>query len=123
MDQTLGLAVFVGTTHTSYCFIHQLMLPTRCHFQPPPHDQHFSHRRALYPGDGGDSLSFMAEINSKTLAVLVTIAFSVVGVLRDYSLKLARKEDASLKTPSFYIGLSLYAATAFGWVFVMKHLK
>jgi drug/metabolite transporter (DMT)-like permease len=23
----------------------------------------------------------------------------------------------------FYLGFSLYASTAFGWVFVMKHLK
>ena len=28
-----------------------------------------------------------------------------------------------LKTISFYIGFVLYASTAFGWVFVMKHLK
>jgi small multidrug resistance pump len=65
----------------------------------------------------------MAEMDSKTLAVLVTIAFSVVGVVGDYFLKLASKEEDSLRTPWFYVGFSLYAATAFGWVFVMKHLK
>jgi small multidrug resistance pump len=59
----------------------------------------------------------------KTLAVLVTFAFSVVGVLGDYFLKLASREESSLRTPWFYIGFVLYAATAFGWVFVMKHLK
>jgi multidrug transporter EmrE-like cation transporter len=62
-------------------------------------------------------------MDSKTLAVIVTIAFSVVGVLGDYFLKLASKEEASLKTPWFYVGFAFYAATAFGWVFVMKHLK
>jgi drug/metabolite transporter (DMT)-like permease len=62
-------------------------------------------------------------MDSKTLAVIVTIAFSVVGVLGDYFLKLASAKEDSLKTPWFYIGFALYAATAFGWVFVMKHLK
>src|SRR5262245_33645592 len=62
-------------------------------------------------------------MDSKTLAVAVTIAFSVVGVLGDYFLKLASQKEESLKTPAFYLGFSLYAATAFGWLFVMKHLK
>jgi drug/metabolite transporter (DMT)-like permease len=62
-------------------------------------------------------------MDSKTLAVVVTVAFSVMGVLGDYFLKLASREEESLRTPWFYIGFTLYAATAFGWVFVMKHLK
>jgi drug/metabolite transporter (DMT)-like permease len=62
-------------------------------------------------------------MDSKTLAVVVTVAFSVVGVLGDYFLKLASREENSLRTPWFYVGFALYAATAFGWVFVMKHLK
>src|SRR5947208_9553937 len=57
------------------------------------------------------------------LAVIVTIAFSIVGVIGDYFLKLASAKDESLKTPAFYIGFTIYASTAFGWVFVMKHLK
>ena|SRR5215207_7920842 len=62
-------------------------------------------------------------MDKTALAVLVTIAFSVVGVIGDYFLKLASAKDDSLKTPAFYIGFVLYASTAFGWVFVMKHLK
>ena len=62
-------------------------------------------------------------MDAKTLAVVVTVAFSVVGVLGDYFLKLASREEDSLRTPWFYVGFALYAATAFGWVFVMKHLK
>jgi drug/metabolite transporter (DMT)-like permease len=62
-------------------------------------------------------------MDTKTLAVIVTLAFSVVGVLGDYFLKLASREPQSLRTPWFYVGFALYAATAFGWVFVMKHLK
>jgi len=62
-------------------------------------------------------------MDKTTLAVTVTIAFSVVGVIGDYFLKVASAKDESLKTPAFYIGFLIYASTAFGWVFVMKHLK
>jgi len=57
------------------------------------------------------------------LAVLVTVAFSVVGVLGDYFLKLASAREQPLRTGWFYLGFVLYASTAFGWVFVMRHLK
>ncbi len=62
-------------------------------------------------------------IDSRTTAVAVTLAFSVVGVVGDYFLKLASRQDRSLYAPTFYVGFALYASTAFGWVFVMKHLK
>jgi small multidrug resistance pump len=62
-------------------------------------------------------------MGTKTIAVLVTIAFSVIGVLGDYFLKLASAREQSLRTGWFYFGFVLYASTAFGWVFVMKHLK
>ncbi len=62
-------------------------------------------------------------MDRKTVAVVVTLAFSAVGVLGDYFLKRASAEEDSLRTPWFYVGFTLYAATAFGWVFVMKHLK
>jgi drug/metabolite transporter (DMT)-like permease len=57
------------------------------------------------------------------MAVLVTVGFSVVGVVGDYFLKLASEEPNALATRSFYVGFVVYASTAFGWVFVMKHLK
>jgi drug/metabolite transporter (DMT)-like permease len=56
-------------------------------------------------------------------AVAVTIAFSLVGVIGDYFLKLASAREQPLRTGWFYVGFALYASTAFGWVFVMKHLK
>ena len=58
-----------------------------------------------------------------SLAVVVTIAFSAIGVLGDYFLKLASAREPSLRTGQFALGFALYASTAFGWVFVMKHLK
>jgi drug/metabolite transporter (DMT)-like permease len=62
-------------------------------------------------------------LGDKSLAVIVTIAFSVVGVLGDYLLKLSSSAQNPLKTRWFYLGFVVYASTAFGWVFVMKHLK
>ena len=58
-----------------------------------------------------------------TFAVLVTLAFSVIGVVGDYFLKLASTREQPLGTGWFYLGFALYASTAFGWVFVMRHLK
>ena len=62
-------------------------------------------------------------METKSLAVLVTVAFSLVGVLGDYFLKRASADANSLRTTAFYVGFAVYASTAFGWVFVMKHLK
>jgi small multidrug resistance pump len=62
-------------------------------------------------------------MGKNSLAVVITIAFSVVGVLGDYFLKLASAHEHSLKTMWFYVGFVVYASTAFGWVFVMKYLK
>lgn len=59
----------------------------------------------------------------QALAVMVTMVFSLVGILGDYYLKLASREEDSLRSKSFYIGFVLYATTAFAWVYVMKHLK
>lgn len=62
-------------------------------------------------------------MNEKTTAILVTIAFSIIGIVGDYFLKLASSQDAPLKSRAFYLGFAFYASTAFGWVFVMRHLK
>jgi drug/metabolite transporter (DMT)-like permease len=62
-------------------------------------------------------------MGTKTIAVLVTFAFSVIGVVGDYFLKLASAREQPLRTGWFYLGFVLYASTAFGWVFVMRHLK
>jgi small multidrug resistance pump len=67
--------------------------------------------------------SHRSTMEHKSLAVVVTIAFSLLGVLGDYFLKLASTHEHSVKTKAFYIGFVVYASTAFGWVFVMKHLK
>jgi len=58
-----------------------------------------------------------------SLAVVVTVVFSAVGVLGDYFLKLASEHVAPLRAWTFYVGFAVYASTALGWVFVMRHLK
>ena len=62
-------------------------------------------------------------METKSLAVVITIGFSCLGVLGDYFLKLASADDTPLRSRWFYIGFAVYASTAFGWVFVMQHLK
>jgi drug/metabolite transporter (DMT)-like permease len=64
-----------------------------------------------------------ATMKKTVLAVVVTIAFSVIGVLGDYFLKLSSAHEQPLRTRWFYVGFVIYASTAFGWVFVMRHLK
>ncbi|MEO8605298.1 MAG: transporter [bacterium] len=62
-------------------------------------------------------------MDTRWFAVLVTVAFSTLGVVGDYFLKLASQEERPLTSRWFLIGFSVYASTAFGWVFVMRHLK
>ena len=72
---------------------------------------------------GAPAQNSKPTMGTKTLAVLITIAFSIIGVFGDYFLKLASAREHPLRSTSFYLGFALYASTAFGWVFVMKHLK
>ena len=58
-----------------------------------------------------------------SLPLVVTVAFSVVGVVGDYLLKLASAREDPLRSGWFYLGFAVYASTAFGWVYVMRHLK
>jgi small multidrug resistance pump len=62
-------------------------------------------------------------MEKRLLAVVVTIAFSVVGVLGDYLLKLASIQPQPMRSRWFYLGFAVYASTAFGWVYVMRHMK
>ena len=62
-------------------------------------------------------------MGTKTIAVLVTFGFSIIGVVGDYFLKLASAREQPLRTGWFYLRFVLYASTAFGWVFVMSRLK
>jgi drug/metabolite transporter (DMT)-like permease len=58
-----------------------------------------------------------------TVAVVVAVVMSGVGIAGDYCLKRASGRESPLSTWWFLAGLVLYASTAFAWVFVMRHLK
>lgn len=62
-------------------------------------------------------------MEKSSIAILVTIGFSMFGVLGDYFLKLASSEPAWFRSKWFYLGFAIYGSTAFGWLYVMKHLK
>jgi drug/metabolite transporter (DMT)-like permease len=62
-------------------------------------------------------------MEKNSIAILVTVGFSIVGVVGDYLLKLASEQENPLRSKWFYFGFAVYASTAFGWVFVMRYLK
>jgi hypothetical protein len=85
----------------------------------------FSGRVASYrcPWVARDPYDRETFMEKRSLAVVVTIAFSLVGVAGDYLLKRASEAANPMQSRWFYIGFAVYASTAFGWVFVMRHLK
>ena len=58
------------------------------------------------------------------LVVFATIvALSLVCVLADYFIKRAADSAHLIVNRHFAIGTALYALSAFGWVFVLRHAK
>jgi drug/metabolite transporter (DMT)-like permease len=62
-------------------------------------------------------------MSKPTVAVVVAVVMSGVGIAGDYFLKRASDRDRPLVTWEFLLGLLLYASTAFAWVYVMRQLK
>ncbi len=60
---------------------------------------------------------------SGLLSILVIIFLAAVGVLGDYFIKLSGNGEKYIDYPPFFVGMILYALTAFGWFYVMKHIK
>ena len=59
----------------------------------------------------------------RTLALFATAGLSVLAVIGDYFLKRASADSAPFRTTAFLVGFVIYASTAFGSVFVFRHLK
>lgn len=55
--------------------------------------------------------------------VFVVALLAVAGVIGDYFIKLAGHGPRSMDLKWFIVGLVIYASTAFGWFWVMKHIK
>lgn len=60
---------------------------------------------------------------SKLLTVFVIIALAGMGVIGDYFIKISGNGEKYITLRYFFIGLVIYACTAFGWFFAMKSIK
>lgn len=57
------------------------------------------------------------------MPIIIVIGLGAVGVLGDYFIKLAGNGSQYISYGPFFIGMFIYAATAVGWFYVMKHIK
>ena len=62
-------------------------------------------------------------MDKKLLALIITVGLALISVIGDYFINLAGEGRKDIVTRWFVIGLIIYASTAFGWFFVMKHIK
>ncbi len=62
-------------------------------------------------------------LSPRVLAILITVGLSLLAVIGDYFLKRASSADAPFRTAAFITGFVIYASTAFGTVYVFRHLK
>jgi len=56
-------------------------------------------------------------------SLLITIFLGLVGVIGDFFIKLSGNGTKFMELKWFIIGFLIYASTAFGWFYVMKHVK
>src|SRR5262245_56914902 len=56
-------------------------------------------------------------------AVIATVGLCIVTVVGDYLLKRASNHAVPFSSWWFVLGFVVYASTAFGWVYVMRHLQ
>lgn len=61
-------------------------------------------------------------MEKSTSAILLTILLAVIGVTGDYFLKRASDQSSPYFTRWFAIGFAVYCSSAFGWVYVMRHM-
>lgn len=60
---------------------------------------------------------------SNLIPILIAISLAGIGVLADYFIKLSGSGVKYINYSYFFIGMVTYALTAFGWFYVMKHVK
>lgn len=61
-------------------------------------------------------------MNQAAASLLVAVALAGVTVVGDYFLKIAGS-DSGIRWRPFIVGMVLYGASAFGWVYVLRHAK
>ena len=57
------------------------------------------------------------------LPIIIAICLAGVGVLGDFFIKLSGNGAKYISWPYFIIGSIIYALTAFGWFYVLKHVN
>jgi small multidrug resistance pump len=57
------------------------------------------------------------------IAILIIIFVTGVSVIGDYFIKLSGNGSKYINYSLFLIGMVIYASTAFGWFYIMKHTK
>ena len=57
------------------------------------------------------------------LPILIIMALAAVGVAGDYFIKVSGNGPSYVSYPPLLIGMMIYALTAIGWFYVMKHVK
>ena len=62
-------------------------------------------------------------MSDSIIPVLIVIVLAGVGVLGDYFVKLAGNGPSYISYTPFLTGMLIYALTAVGWFYVMKHIK
>ena len=62
-------------------------------------------------------------MSSQQAGLLIVFVLAAVGVLADYFLKLASERANSAQSQWFWLGLTVYALMAGGWVYVMRYLS
>ena len=61
-------------------------------------------------------------MDKSSLAIFGTLGLCVISAVGDYFIKLASNQQSPFMSAYFVVGLMTFAATAFGWVYVMRHL-
>ncbi|MCB1085860.1 MAG: transporter [Verrucomicrobiae bacterium] len=62
-------------------------------------------------------------MKSPAIAIFLTFLLSFFAVVGDYFLKVASNLESPFRNWQFLTGFLIYGLSAFGWVFVMPHLK
>lgn len=63
------------------------------------------------------------RLSPNVIGISLVLALSVAGVLADAALKVASGKTNLTANGYFLTGSAIYALTAFGWVWAMRHLK
>lgn len=64
----------------------------------------------------------MSYFNEVYPSIFFAVLLSLVGVIGDYFIKVSGQKS-SVDIRYFILGFVIYASTAFGWFFVMRHVK